>query len=215
MTQSHCFEFENQCNQCDNVKGRLKSKLSFWQTIQANPVVLNIIENGYSIPFVTKPPRKFNKNNRSALANASFVSEAVADLLNKGCIAMVSDCPEVVNPLSVAFNRSGKKRLILDLHEVNLHIWKDKVKFEDFKVALTYFKKQGFMFKFDLKSGYHHIDMAQWCHTYLGFCWDSKYYVFTVLPFGLSSSPCVFTKMPSPHGQVLEGTWCSYCIISG
>ena len=110
----------------------------------------------------------------------------------------MSECPEVVNPLSVAINKSGKKRLILDLREVNLHVWKEKVKFEDFKIALTYFKKNNFLFKFDLKSGYHHIDMAEWCRTFLGFCWHEKYYVFTVLPFGLSTSPYVFTKCLRP-----------------
>ena len=216
LTESESFEFESTC---DNVKGRLKAHFSFWHDIQASPFVLNVIQNGYSIPFISKPPKKVNKNNHSAMENAGFVSEAVADLLNKGCVALVSGCPEVVNPLSVVVNRSGKKRLILDLHEVNLHVWKDKVKFEDFKVALTYFKKTGFMFKFDLKSGYHHIDMVSWCQTYLGFCWESKYYVFTVLPFGLSSSPYVFTKCLRPmvrfwreHGirivLYLDDGWC-------
>ena len=200
MNSLTSFELETEAN---NVKGRLRSHLSFWQFIEASPFVLEIIEHGYSIPFVSKPPRKFNKNNRSALENSDFVSEAVSDLLNKGCIALVSECPEVVSPLSVAFNRSGKKRLILDLHEVNLHVWKSKVKFEDFKVAFTYFKSNNFMFKFDLKSGYHHIDMAEWCRTYLGFSWGEKLYVFTVLQLDLSSCPYVFTK-----------TWSSDSIIS-
>ena len=42
---------------------------------------------------------------------------------------------------------------------------------------------------FDLKAGYHHIEIVP-CHcTYLGFAWRSDHYVFTVLPFGLSSAP--------------------------
>ena len=47
------------------------------------------------------------------------------------------------------------------------------------------------MFKFDLlKSGYYHISIWPEHYKYLGFHWDfgdmAEYYVFTVLPYGLS-----------------------------
>ena len=46
------------------------------------------------------------------------------------------------------------------------------------------------MFTFDLKSGYHHVDICPAQCKYLGFAWESDgvkhYYVFTVLPFGLA-----------------------------
>ena len=58
------------------------------------------------------------------------------------------------------------------------------------------------MFKFDLKSGYHHIDINKTSQTYLGFSWkiDGKvrHFVFTVLPFGLKSAPFLFTKIVRP-----------------
>jgi hypothetical protein len=52
----------------------------------------------------------------------------------------------------VSVNSSGKKRLILDLSELNVFIKKKKIKFEDWRVALNYFTKGCFLFKFDLKS---------------------------------------------------------------
>ena len=54
------------------------------------------------------------------------------------------------------------------------------------------------MFSFDLKSGYHHIDVAKCHRKYLGFEWGGSFYAFVVLPFGLSSAPYVFTKMMRP-----------------
>ena len=61
------------------------------------------------------------------------------------------------------------------------------------------FEKDEFLFKFDLKSGYHHVDIYPDHHKYLGFRWDSagsvNYYVFTVLPFGLSTACYLFTKI--------------------
>ena len=109
----------------------------------------------------------------------------------------------VVNPLSVSIDSSGKKRLILDLRYVNMHLYKDKIKFDHWKCFENYLlANKGYLFKFDLKNGYHHIDIFDSHQTYLGFSWDikgaTKYFVFTVLPFGLSSAPFVFTKVVRP-----------------
>ena len=58
------------------------------------------------------------------------------------------------------------------------------------------------MFTFDLKSGYHHVDIHEDSQTYLGFTWGEgvtrKFYVFHVLPFGLASVCYVFTKLLRP-----------------
>ncbi len=43
-------------------------------------------------------------------------------------------------------------------------------------------------FTFDLKSGYHHIDICSQHQKYLGFHWEGKWYVFAVLSFGLSTA---------------------------
>ena len=58
------------------------------------------------------------------------------------------------------------------------------------------------MFTFDLKSGYHHVDIHKDSQTYLGFSWgegaNRKFYMFCVLPFGLASACYVFTKLLRP-----------------
>ena len=76
------------------------------------------------------------------------------------------------------------------------------MKFEDWKVFQNYLSKEGSIFSFDLKSGYHHVDIYPPHQTFLGFSWVvdgvQKYFCFTVLPFGLSSSPYIFTKLLRP-----------------
>ena len=57
------------------------------------------------------------------------------------------------------------------------------------------FQKGDYLFSFDLKPRYHYIDIAEIHHRYLGFSWKGKYFVFTVLPFGLSTACCLFTKL--------------------
>jgi hypothetical protein len=58
------------------------------------------------------------------------------------------------------------------------------------------------MIKYDLKSGYFHIEIHEDFQKYLGFPWNSngctKFYVFAVLPFGLSFAGAVFTKALHP-----------------
>ena len=51
------------------------------------------------------------------------------------------------------------------------------------------------MIWFDLKSGYHHVGIYPDHQAFLGFVWkfpgvlSFRYFVFTVLTFGLSSAP--------------------------
>ena len=132
---------------------------------------MSVIKDGYKIPFVTIPPSTKIRNNRSAIDHSEFVEEAISDLLKSSLIVKCKEMPHVVNPLTVSVNAKGKKRLVLDLRHVNPHVWHEKIKFDDWKVALDYINKGCFMFGFDLKSGYHHIDIDHRYQQYLGFSW--------------------------------------------
>ena len=55
------------------------------------------------------------------------------------------------------------------------HVYKDEIKFEDWKYFESYLEgNEGYLFKFDLKNGYHDIFEAH--QKFLGFSW-----VFTPL----------------------------------
>jgi ribonuclease HI len=163
---------------------------------------LNVIEYGYLIPFVTLPTSVCLRNNKSALQHREFVECAINELLISGIIQEQMEKPFVVNPLTVSVNSSGKCRLILDLRHVNQCIDKQKFKIEGISNALQLLIKDGFMYKFDLKSGYHHVEIHDQHHKYLGFSWNfgeqDRYFEFTCLPFGLSSAPYLFTKLLRP-----------------
>ena len=194
------------------VKGRLRAHLLFWVEIGAPPWVLETIRSGYVVPFETITPGVCLSNNRSALrlVHGDFVSSAACDLLELGLISEVLSPPTVINPLSVSFNSVGNPRLILDLRHDNSYIPKAKFKMEDWKVFLQYLLRGGYRYKFDLKSGYHHIDICQHYEQFLGFQWalggaKNRYFCFTVLPFGLSSAPYLFTKVFRPLVRYWRG----------
>ena len=100
-----------------------------------------------------------------------------------------------MNPLTVAVNKHGKKRLVLDSRHINLSLFKYKFRMEDAQIARYMFKRGDFAILFDLISAYHHISIFPQHRKFLGFYWDSKYFVFDVLPFGVSTAAYIFTKV--------------------
>jgi len=164
------------------VKGNLRKALPFWEDIGASEFVLSIISKGYYLPLRVWPCSKHIKNHKSCTQHTEFVDRAIRELVEGGCAKEVEQM-HVCSPLGVVDN--GKKlRLILDLRFINEHLNVQKFKLEDLRTMAQIFERGDFAFSFDLKSGYHHIDIAKehWC--LLGFEWNKRKYVFTVLPFG-------------------------------
>ena len=62
-----------------------------------------------------------------------------------------------MNPLTVAYNRHGKPRLVLDCRHINHLLCTYQFKYKDVSVVRQLFKTGDFTFVFDLKSAYHHI----------------------------------------------------------
>ena len=178
--------------------GRLRKHINKWKDISDNKYILDVIENGYKIPFKQVPTETVLKNNKSARDNMEFVKQEIQTLLTKGVVSEVKEKPKVINPLTVAYNRSGKPMFVLDCRHINPCIHLFKVKFEDIKIAIEMFEPNSFLYTFDLKSAYHHIDIYTEHTTYLGFSIKEngidKYFVYNSLPFGIASAGHIFTK---------------------
>lgn len=99
-------------------------------------------------------------------------------------------------------NGRGKLRLVINLRYLNQFLWKDKFKNEDLHIAMIMFEKGGYLFAFDPKSGYHHVDMFEPHRQFLGFQLthegNHQFYLFAVLPFGLATACYAFTKLLRP-----------------
>lgn len=185
------------------VNESLSKHIDYWRSITDNGFVLDMVKNGLSIPFCNLPRAKHMSNNKSAVAESVFVEKTMRAFLNDGFISEVKARPRVINPLSVTLS-SGKKRFILDLRYVNEFIQPPKFKLDDLKIALEFVRKGGYMVSFDIKSGYYHLQVHKDYREYLGFSWKfssehkSRFFVFNVLPFGLSLGPFLFTKLLRP-----------------
>ena len=61
-------------------------------------------------------------NNGSAVKEADFVVEATLELLRDNRIEELFSPPDIINPPSVSVQSSSRKRLVLVLRHVNLHL---------------------------------------------------------------------------------------------
>ena len=116
FAQVHCendlFEFElTDHPPLVNVKGNLRRKLEFWRRIGTSKFILNVIERGYMLPSLSLLEPAVFRNNRSSLAHAKFVEDAICEQVESGHVLEVVVPPLVVNPLSVSVQATGKKRL--------------------------------------------------------------------------------------------------------
>ena len=197
---SDAFDFEKSSDSCLFKVGSLREHVDFWSnSIRASDFIINTIVEGYRIPFFDLPENFVIPNRSSAFKFKDFVNEAISELIERGCVKEVLIPPKFINPLHVVQQSGGKCRLILDLSYLNRFIWKQSVRFEDIRTVFDLFQSGYFFFTFDLKSGYHHVEIFPDHRQYLGFSWNFgsvvKYFVFTVLPFGMSSAPYIFSKL--------------------
>ena len=104
--------------------------------------------------------------------NTTLSVRQFLELLQDHRVEELDVVPDVVNPLSVSVQACSKKRLILDLRHINLHIYKFKFKCEGLHTIREIFSRDYFVFSFDLKSGYHHVDIFPEHQKFLAFSWD-------------------------------------------
>jgi hypothetical protein len=140
--------------------------VEFWvDRLDAPQFVVDMIKEGYRLPFSAYPSSCFIKNNKSARKQPEFVESAISELLATGCITEHMNPPYCVNPLSVA---EGKKlRLVIDLRHVNEFLVKTKFKYEDLRSLSQVVEENSWYFTWDLKSGYHHLDIHRDHQKYL------------------------------------------------
>jgi hypothetical protein len=178
-----------------SVKFSLRNHLSWWQQHVKNDYIVDVIKHGYRLPLTSLPQPEWLNNNKSARDNPDFVDSEVKKLLLSGVLIELKNKPMVINALTVAINAQGKKRLVLDLRQINPLLNVHRYKYEDIKVASLYLSRNCFMSIFDLKSGYHHVDIHEAYQQYTAFHWKNTFYTYTCCPFGLASSGLVFSKV--------------------
>ena len=161
--------------------------------------ILDIV-SGYQldfseIPHQQKPPTPLNVSKKEE----RLVDLEVEKLLRKGAIEEVEPCEnQFLSNIFMIPKKGGERRPVVDMKDLNNFIEPVHFKMEDLSHLPSVLRRGDFMCKIDLKDAYQTIPIAKKSRIYLRFLWRGKLYQFTCLPFGLRSSPRIFTKVLKP-----------------
>ena len=125
------------------------------------------------------------------------------------------DSLRCILPLGVATNTGGKQRLIWDGRHVNGFLPEHPFRMETLqRKGHALFEQSSWGGTCDLSSAYYHVPIHQDSMPCLGFESEGEYFHFTVLPFGLSTTPWLFTKVISHCVRFLRSPGMSLGILS-
>ena len=143
----------------------------------------------------TAPPIPF----RLSRPEERLVDQEIKKLLKKGAIEVVEHTEnQFFSNIFTVPKKDGTRRPVIDLRQLNQFVKKVPFKMEDLTQLPSVLQKGDFLCKIDLQDAYLSIPVAKKARVYLRFLWKGKLYQFTCLPFGLASSPRIFTKCLKP-----------------
>ncbi|CAM4648922.1 unnamed protein product [Leuciscus chuanchicus] len=159
--------------------------------------VLSIIERGYSLQFGRRPQRKAARIETTVKEEVAHLLRAeIAKLLSKGAIEPLSQAQSEGGMYSRYFlvpKKDGGLRPILDLRRLNKALLKRRFRMLTTRKILSQICQGDWFMSIDLKDAYFQIQIASRHRRFLRFAFEGQAYQYTVLPFGLSLAPRVFT----------------------
>lgn len=160
------------------------------------------MQSGYQLEFTTRPPERFLLTSISDPEARLALDQEIDLLLLKRAIVSVplhQRQEGFYSPVFLIKKPDGSHRAIINLKDLNQVILYSKFKMETIASTVNLLKKDCFMASLDLQDAYFHIPIEAESQKYLRFAVargsEVLHFQFRALPFGLSSSPRVFTKL--------------------
>jgi hypothetical protein len=152
---------------------------------------------GYELPFV----RRVSQSTTPAISPWSanefhFITKSIHKLKSFGAISSCTPSEgQFLFPIFLVPKPDGSKRFILNLKHLNKFLEPEHFKLEYRATVLNLMRPNCFMATIDLQDAYFMIPVADSYKKYLRFEFNGTLYEFNCLPFGLSTTPYVFTNI--------------------
>ena len=190
------------------VGGRLSLYFHNWLRVCNDAWVLEIVERGYCLEFMSSPPQGRVRTTPNSWDPTCPIQQETRVLLRKGAIAPVPREEREQGFYSIFFLRpkkTGGLRPILNLRPLNLHLRTTHFKMDNLGVIIQGLEQGMWAVSLDLQDAYLHISIRRGHQRYLRYALqDGKRYQFTTLVFGLGTAPRVFTKVAAGPGAYLR-----------
>ena len=162
--------------------------------------MLNIINNGYVVPFILKPnvvrfPLILSEY--KARQKDQALATCIQSLLSKNAIKRVENVKSLgfYSRLFLVPKPHQTWRPVIDLSRLNTFLHIKKFKIETPESIRTSLIPGEWVSSIDLSDAYLHIPIHPNSRKYLRFCYRSQVFQFTALPFRLATAPQVFTMI--------------------
>ena len=185
-----------------------------WEEITQDPWILNIISNGYAPQFaVERPPltrdwQRFESVTRhTPPEQADLLQQYIEELLLKEAVELVEDTQSLgfySHMFLVPKKNTTKLRPIINLKGLNGYLDIPSFQMETTMSVASAVQPGDWATSLDLTDAYFHVPIAPWFRKYLRIVVNGKVFQYRALPFGLSTSPLVFTKMLEPIAVFLH-----------
>ena len=182
------------------VGGRIRSFTRDWQTNNCSSNVLNIITNGYVLPFLSKPNLvrfPLILSEYKALQKDQALTDCIQSVMSKNAIERVENVKSLgfYSRLFLVPKPHQRWRPVIDLSRLNTFLHLEKFKMETPESIRTSLMPGEWVSSLDLLDAYLHIPIHPNSRKYLRFCHRSQVFQFTSLPFRLATAPQVFTMI--------------------
>lgn len=133
------------------------------------------------------------------------INRCIEKLIRIGAISgCVPEQNEFISSIFLVPKPNGDKRFILNLKCLNKFVRTVHFKLEDYRTATKLIFPRCYMTSIDLKDAYFLLSVHDAHRKFLRFKFNDQLFGFNCLPFGLSTSPFVFTKLLKPVMEFLR-----------
>ena len=190
------------------VGGCLSSHWPAWEDRGAEPWVVEVVREGYVIPFHSVPPLSATPIILDSYSPQSIkgraLEEEIQALRLKGAVEPASPSPGYYSRMFVVTKTSGGWRPIIDLPTLNLSVVVSKFRMETAQSVLRSVRRGDWMVSVDLKDACLQIPIHPQSRKFLRFTAGGRAWQFKVLCFSLSTAPQVFTRVMAPVSGFLH-----------
>ena len=159
----HSIVLCKSCNKCQtcclkSVGARLQNFWQIWLDLGAGPKVVQILKEGYTLPFQIRPKLTRYPTVVSCYVNPhrnSYLLEALHQLIDKNAVELVQNQKSLgfFNRLFLVPKPNNKWRPILDLSKLNLFLKTEKFKMETPETIRTSLQQGEWVISIDFKDG--------------------------------------------------------------
>ncbi|XP_061480679.1 uncharacterized protein LOC133383639 [Rhineura floridana] len=181
------------------IGGRLLQFAHVWAETTTDRWVLQTVSYGYSLEFSKQPRERFiaTPRSRNPHKHQNFAA-AVSHLLTIQAIESVPNQGQGKGVYSIFFlflKKNESTRALLDLKWLNKRVAYKCFQMETLKSISEAIIQNDWMASIEQSEAYLHIPIHREHRTFLRFCYGQSHFQYRALPFGLTSSPRVFTKV--------------------